>query len=89
MLRKTTDNGRMALHLAAIGGHQAVVRLLLEDYKADVEAKTNDGWTALHCAAGGGHEAVVRLLLRDYIRPASRRRLDTVLIVPASKPPFL
>jgi hypothetical protein len=28
---------------AAIGGNEAVVRLLLEDYKADIEAKANDG----------------------------------------------
>jgi ankyrin repeat protein len=44
------------------GGHETVVRLLLEK-GADVKAKTSSGWTALHLAARGGHEAVVRLLL--------------------------
>src|SRR5256885_11768242 len=46
--------------------HEAVVRLLLEDFKADVEAKNSHGATALHYAAVGGHQAVVRLLLEDY-----------------------
>ena len=32
------------LDTAARGGDEAVVRLLVEDYKADVEAK-KDGWT--------------------------------------------
>jgi ankyrin repeat protein len=60
------DNGQTALHGAASGGHEAVVRLLLEDYKADAEAKDDGGWTVLHAAAAGGNEAVVRLLLEDY-----------------------
>jgi ankyrin repeat protein len=60
-----TDDGKTALYGAAVGGHEAVVRLLLEDYKADVRAKTDDGLTVLHAAAACGHEAVVRLLLED------------------------
>ena len=60
------DNGETALHGAALGGHGAVVRLLVEDYKADVEEKDNDGTTVLHGAASGGNEAVVRLLVEDY-----------------------
>ena len=53
----------MALYSAAENGHEAVVRLLLEN-EADVNMK--DWWngrTALHSAAENGHEAVVRLLL--------------------------
>jgi ankyrin repeat protein len=60
------DNGGTALHGAAFGGHEAMVRLLVEDYKADVEAKANDGRTVLHWAVSGGNEAVVRLLIEDY-----------------------
>jgi ankyrin repeat protein len=40
-----------------------VVRLLLEDYKVDVEAKNDGGKTALLWAAENGHEAVVKTLL--------------------------
>jgi ankyrin repeat protein len=54
------------LQAAASGGDEAVVRLLLEDYKADVAAKADDGWTVLHWAASDGNEAVVRLLVEDY-----------------------
>ena len=50
------------LDTAARGGDEAVVRLLVEDYKADVEAK-KDGWTVLHTAARGGNETIVRLLV--------------------------
>jgi ankyrin repeat protein len=59
-------DGKTVLHAAAFGGHEAVVRLLLEDYKADAEAKDDDGKTVPHVAAFGGNEAVVRLLLDDY-----------------------
>jgi hypothetical protein len=45
-------------------GHEAVVRLLLEQ-KADVDAKDTSGRTALSRAAEMGHEAVVRLLLEQ------------------------
>jgi ankyrin repeat protein len=44
------------------GGHEAVIRLLLE-LRADINAWDNKGRTALHHAAGEGHKAVVRLLL--------------------------
>ena len=46
-------------------GHEEVVRLLLEDYRTDVEAKTSDGGTALQRAASMGHDTVVRLLLEE------------------------
>ena len=63
-LNRVDDKRRTALMWAAHGGHEAVVRLLLEK-GADVHAKdTNAGdETALHEAAHYGHEAVVRLLL--------------------------
>jgi len=51
-----------ALHVAAISGHEAIVRLLLEN-GANIEAKTIDGQTALHVAAVSGQGEVVWLLL--------------------------
>jgi ankyrin repeat protein len=49
------------LHGAASGGHETVVRLLLEK-GVDITAKDKDEWTALHWAAENGHEAVALLL---------------------------
>ena len=48
---------------AAEGGHEAVVGLLLETGKVDVDSKDRYGRTPLWGAAEGWHEAVVKLLL--------------------------
>ena len=55
--------GRTPLSWAARNGHEAVVKLLLETGKVDVESKDNDGRMALSWAARNGHEAAVKLLL--------------------------
>ncbi|KAJ4168311.1 hypothetical protein NW754_013645 [Fusarium falciforme] len=47
---------------AAMNGHEAVARLLLEK-GADLEVKDRNGYTLLMLAALKGHEAVARLLL--------------------------
>jgi ankyrin repeat protein len=54
--------GRTPLTWAAKGGHEAVVKLLLETGKVDVNSKDMNGQTPLSWAAEGGHEAVVKLL---------------------------
>ncbi|OBT39451.1 hypothetical protein VE00_11019 [Pseudogymnoascus sp. WSF 3629] len=48
---------------AALNGHEAVLKLLLNTGKANADSKDKDGRTALSWAAGNGHEAIVRLLL--------------------------
>ena len=51
-----------SLVVAAFFGHDAIVKLLLED-GADVESKDRFAWTPLLWAAQNGHGAVVKLLL--------------------------
>jgi ankyrin repeat protein len=53
-----------ALHLAADGGHEAVVRVLLEN-GADLALKNYFGIPVLHSAAHNGQKAVVQLLLEN------------------------
>ena len=61
-LNKCDSQGTTALMWACMGGHETVVRLLLEK-GANIEAKDQDQQTALLIAAEGGYESVVRLLL--------------------------
>ena len=56
------ETERMALHLAAEGGHKSVARLLVEK-GADIYAKNIRGRTVLYLAEEGGHKAVARLLI--------------------------
>ncbi len=44
------------------GWHEAVVKLLLETGKVDIDAKDKSGRTPLSWAAEKGHVAVVKLL---------------------------
>jgi ankyrin repeat protein len=54
----------MPLWWAARNGHKAMVKLLLETGRVDVDSKdSNYGQTPLSWAAEIGHEAVVKLLL--------------------------
>jgi len=59
---RSQNSRSYALHLAAQGGDEGMVRLLL-DYGAGVNCQDSRGRSPLHFAVEGGHEAVVRLLL--------------------------
>ncbi|KAL7917246.1 hypothetical protein ACQKWADRAFT_307277 [Trichoderma austrokoningii] len=55
--------GRTSLFWAAVGGHERVIELLIEQ-GADLEAEdTEYGWRPLSIAAKKGHEAAVKLLI--------------------------
>lgn len=56
--------GRIALLYAAMRGNEAIVKLLLDTGKVDVDARDiKYGRTPLSWAAGRGHESIVKLLV--------------------------
>jgi ankyrin repeat protein len=62
VLERKDGDGQTLLYLAAEGGHQRVVKLLL-DKGADVNAQGGDHGNALQAASVKGYEQVVKLLL--------------------------
>jgi len=54
----------LPLHTASVGGHDLVVRTLLEWRSSDANAVASDGNTALHFAAVHSHASVIDILLR-------------------------
>lgn len=62
-LRFVSGIGVTPLMVAAIDGRTEIVRYLLTQPAACINAMTNDGMTALEGAAGGGHLEVVKLLV--------------------------
>ncbi|KAF8195743.1 ankyrin repeat-containing domain protein [Mycena galopus ATCC 62051] len=55
-------HGKTALHIAALKGHEELVRMLC-DFEADVDLSDNKGNTPLHYASSWGHIPIVQLLV--------------------------
>jgi ankyrin repeat protein len=63
--------GRTPLHLAVLGRHAGVARLLL-DRGADVNARTSGGCAPLHLAARRGYALLVGMLLNAGADPDAK-----------------
>ncbi|VDM96170.1 unnamed protein product [Thelazia callipaeda] len=82
---QTDSNHDTALTLAATGGHDSLVELLVTR-GADIEHKDKKGFTPLILAATAGHSNVVELLLNHgaNIEAQSDRTKDTALSLACS-----
>ena len=70
MLFRSDDEGNTPLSLAAIEGHEPIVKLLLNRQDVNPDKPDNEGRTPLWWAASQGHELVVRQLLsREDVNP--------------------
>ena len=67
-LEHTDNAGNRPLHFASINGHEAIVKLLL-DNKCTLDVVNFDGDTPLHDAIENGHVEVVRMLLEAGANP--------------------
>ncbi|KAL3981526.1 Ankyrin repeats (3 copies) family protein [Acanthocheilonema viteae] len=82
---QTESNHDTALTLAATGGHDSLVELLISR-GANIEHKDKKGFTPIILAATGGHANVVELLLNHgaNIEAQSDRTKDTALSLACS-----
>ena len=60
-LEAVAPDGGTPLYLAALNGHEELVKLLLS-HDVSVNTTTNDGQTPLHGAASDGHLGIIKLL---------------------------
>ena len=77
--------GLAAVHLAAIGGHLSVLKILTNS-EADVNTRVGgSSWTALHFVAAEGHQAVVEWLLENGADPHAHTNEDAIALELACK----
>ena len=62
--KELADKGYTPLHYAAQFGHDAIVKVILQNVN-DTMPRTGDGTTPLHYAAQFGHDAIVKVLLQN------------------------
>ncbi|KAF7352667.1 hypothetical protein MVEN_01232500 [Mycena venus] len=64
-------HGKTALHIAALKGHEDLVRML-SDFGADLDLSDNKGNTPLHYASSWGHISIVQLLIERGCQHAAK-----------------
>jgi ankyrin repeat protein len=60
---KNGDYGQTLLHVASYEGRSEIVEVLVDKFKADVNAIDRNGWTPLHSAAAAGNFEICEILL--------------------------
>lgn len=67
LIESQTEDGKTALHIAALRGHLNFIRDLIS-YGADINAVSSNGWTALHYALTSNQKDVCNYLLSEKIK---------------------
>lgn len=57
--------GNTALHWACQQGHEALVKVLVQNFKADASCHNKKDLASIHLAITGGHSGIVKILLDD------------------------
>ena len=57
------NNGRRPLHLAAVYGHISVMKELIEERNAEINARDDDGMTALTCSTRRNNPIITSYLI--------------------------
>lgn len=71
LARRKDKAGYLALHAAALAGHEQIVEILVEA-GSNVKAAASNGDTPLHDAANGGHLRIVKYLVEHGADPETR-----------------
>jgi len=83
---ETTTKHRTPLSFAAEGGHESIVRTLLQRNDVHAHSKDNQRRTPLLFASWRGHESVVRMLLQqDNVKADSRDKYGRTPLLRASE----
>jgi ankyrin repeat protein len=72
-VEKKDGKGCTALYQTALKGHDAIVKLLIEN-GASVETVERKGWKMLSKAASRGRESVVKLLVGNNVKIEAKER---------------
>ena len=70
------DSGSTPLHMACLGGHEELARLLITKYNCPVDVKDEEHQTPLHTACFSGHINVVKMLIKEYNADSSARNYE-------------